>query len=119
LETPRPLGALIDVAEQAGGELATFAACDASPAATVRALSLELRRRRSVMRCASGPSGGGATDGDARDLSRCNPCFVTEVLAVAADGGAVPDTVRDVVLARAARLAAGSRGCRVARAMLV
>ena len=37
-----------------------------------------------------------------------NPFFVTEVLA--AGGAQIPDTVRDAVLARAARLSAGARG---------
>jgi hypothetical protein len=41
-----------------------------------------------------------------------NPFFVTEVLAAA--GRAVPDTVRDAVLARAARLSPGA-SCRDAR----
>lgn len=49
LETPRPLGPLIDVAEQAGGELARLAAGEPSPVAIVRGLSLELQRRRSLV----------------------------------------------------------------------
>ena len=49
------------------------------------------------------------TDVDAADLyvkTGGNPFFVTEVLA--AEGRAVPDTVRDAVLARAARLSPGA-----------
>ena len=47
---------------------------------------------------------------DAEDLYRRsggNPFYVTEVLA--AGGGAVPTRVRDVVLARAARLSGAAR----------
>ena len=177
LETPRPLGALIDVAEQAGGELAAAAAGDASPAEVVRALSLELSRRRSVVVLEDLHWADGATLDAVRILARRveglpavvlatyrddalarthplrvlvgelpvlpsiarmrlkplslaavselaaghdvepvelhrrtggNPFFVTEVLA-AGEGGAVPDTVRDAVLARAARLDAAAR----------
>ncbi len=49
-------------------------------------------------------------DGDAEELHRRtggNPFFVTEVLA--AGGEEIPDTVRDAVLARAARLDEGGR----------
>ena len=49
------------------------------------------------------------TDVDAADLyvkTGGNPFFVTEVLAAAGRG--VPDTVRDAVLARAARLSPGA-----------
>jgi DNA-binding CsgD family transcriptional regulator len=52
----------------------------------------------------------GSVEVDAGALHRrtCgNPFFVTEVLA--AQGGAIPDTVRDAVLARAARLDDGAR----------
>jgi predicted ATPase len=49
LETPRALGPLIDVAEQAAGELARLTAGSPSPAAIVRALSVELRGRRSLV----------------------------------------------------------------------
>ena len=173
LETPRPLGPLIDVAEQAGGELARLAAGDPSPAAIVRALSLELNRRRSLVVLEDFHWADGATldalrllarraerlptvllvtyrdDGLERThpmrvlvgelpvspsvvrlrleplslaavqelaaqrsidpvalyrRTRGNPFFLTEVLAAALDTGVVPDTVRDAVLARAARL---------------
>jgi predicted ATPase len=49
LDTPRPLGPLVDVAEQAGRALARLAAGSPSPAAIVRALSVELRARRSLV----------------------------------------------------------------------
>src|SRR3954471_840118 len=46
LFTPRPLGALLDLAEDAGGELAAAAAADGvTPAAIVAGLQDELRRR--------------------------------------------------------------------------
>ena len=51
-------------------------------------------------------------DVDALELHRStggNPFFVTEVLAAGADGAAVPATVRDAVLARAARLSPTAR----------
>src|SRR4051794_9574223 len=171
LFTPRPLGPLLDIADEAGGALAAAAASDAvAPAGIVAALQDELRRR-------SGPAvlgleglqwAGEATldvvrllarrvgtlpalvvlpyrdeeldradpvrvvlgelrgaermtlgalsveavallagmDGEsATDLHRRtggNPFYVTEVLA--AGSADVPDTVRDAVLARAARL---------------
>ena len=178
LETPRPLGALIDVAEQVGGQLAAEVAGEAVPAAVVRALSLELRRRRSVVvledlhwadgatldvvrllgrRVESLPTvlvvtfrddgltrtdplrvligelpvspsvvrmrlaplsleavselaaGGDVAPMELYRRTRGNPFFVTEVVAAAADGGRVPETVRDAVLARAARLDGAAR----------
>ncbi|MBV8949222.1 MAG: AAA family ATPase, partial [Solirubrobacterales bacterium] len=178
LETPRPLGPLVDVAEQAAGELARLAAGDPSPAALVRALSFELRRRRSlvvledlhwadgatldalrllagrvetvpsvvlvtyrddglerthplrvllgelplspsVVRLRLQPLSFAAVQKLAADRgvepaelyarTRGNPFFVTEVLAAAADGGVLPDTVRDAALARAARLDSAAR----------
>ena len=178
LQTPRPLGPLIDVAEQAAGELARVTEGDPSPAAIVRALSLELKGRRSLVVLEDVHWADGATldalrvlarrvervpavvlvsyrddalgrthplrvllgelpvgpwivrlrldplspaavhqlaaerDIDPAELywrTRGNPFFVTEVLAAAEDGGVVPDTVRDAVLARAARLDAAAR----------
>src|SRR5512133_1393688 len=44
LYTPRPLGPLLDVAEQAGGELATLADEGTTPSELVAALARELRR---------------------------------------------------------------------------
>lgn len=178
LETPRPLGPLIDVADQVGGELARLAAGNPSPAALVRALLVELERRRSLVVLEDLHWADGATldalrllarrvgrvptvllatyreDGlgrthplrvllgelpispwivrlrlqplslaavqklaeeagldpaDIYRLTRGNPFFVTEVLAAAEGGRGVPDTVRDAVLARAARLDAAAR----------
>jgi DNA-binding CsgD family transcriptional regulator len=172
LYAPRPLGPLLDIAEQAGGGLATLAAAGTTPAALVSALARDLRRhpgtivvledlhwadeatldvvRLLARRIATLPAlviatfrddeldrshplrivvgelpAGGAVDRlaiaplsagavaalaamhgvDAAELHRRtagNPFFVTEVLA--AGGPEVPDTVRDAVLARAARL---------------
>jgi DNA-binding CsgD family transcriptional regulator/tetratricopeptide (TPR) repeat protein len=177
LDTPRPLGPLVDMAEQAGGVLARLAAGSPSPAAIVRALSVELGTRRSLVVLEDVHWADGATldvvrllarrvdvvptvvlvtyrDGlerthplrvllgelpvsasvirlrleplslaavqqlvvergiDPADLhgrTRGNPFFITEMLAAAADGGVVPETVRDAVLARAARLGAVAR----------
>jgi DNA-binding CsgD family transcriptional regulator/tetratricopeptide (TPR) repeat protein len=172
LYTPRPLGPLLDIAEQAGGRLATLAEAGTTPAELVSALAEDLRRhpgtivvledlhwadeatldvlRLLARRIATLPAlvvatfrddeldrshplrivvgelpAGGAVDRlaiarlsagavaalaalhgvDAAELHRRtagNPFFVTEVLA--AGGSEVPDTVRDAVLARAARL---------------
>ncbi|MBV9363399.1 MAG: AAA family ATPase [Solirubrobacterales bacterium] len=178
LETPRPLGPLVDVAEQAAGELARLAAGDPSPAALVRALAIELRRRRTLVVLEDLHWADGATldalrllarrvegvptvvlatyrddglerthplrvllgelpiapsivrlrlqplslaavqqlaeergiePGNLYRRTRGNPFFVTEVLAAAERGGVVPETVRDAVLARAARLDAVGR----------
>src|SRR4051812_26217150 len=46
LFTPRPLGPLLDIAEDAGGELAAAASGEASAATLVAALQDELARRR-------------------------------------------------------------------------
>src|SRR3954451_14716981 len=46
LFTPRPLGPLLDIAEDAGGALAAAAADGVAPAAIVAALQDELVRRR-------------------------------------------------------------------------
>jgi predicted ATPase len=172
LYTPRPLGPLLDIAEQAGGRLAMLADEGTTPAELVSALAEDLRRhpgtivvledlhwadeatldvlRLLARRIATLPAlvvatfrddeldrshplrvvvgelpVGGAVDRlaiarlsagavaalaalhgvDAAELHRRtagNPFFVTEVLA--AGGSEVPDTVRDAVLARAARL---------------
>jgi Fe2+ or Zn2+ uptake regulation protein len=175
LFTPRPLGPLLDVAEQAGGALAALGDDGTTPSALVVALAGELRRRRgtvvviedlhwadeatldSVRLLARRIDGlhalvlatfrddlerdhplrvvlgeistataermrvaplsvdavaalAGAQGVDAAELHRTtagNPFFVTEVLA--AGGAEVPDSVRDAVLARAARLDPGAR----------
>ena len=175
LHTPRPLGPLLDLADQAGGELAALAEEGTSPAALVAALTKELRRRpaivvledlhwsdeatldvlrllvrrieglhalvlatyrdelerdhglrivlgevgasRGVTRLAPAPLSvdavaelAGSAGPDAGELHRRtagNPFFVSEVLA---PGGAeMPDSVRDAVLARAARLRPDAR----------
>jgi DNA-binding CsgD family transcriptional regulator len=49
LHTPRPLGPLVDVAEQTGGELAEVVARGAAPGPVLGALADELRRRPSVL----------------------------------------------------------------------
>jgi DNA-binding CsgD family transcriptional regulator/tetratricopeptide (TPR) repeat protein len=176
LYTPRPLGPLVDIAGQAGGELSALIEEDAPPAALVAALAGALASRRSALvvledlhwadeatldvlrllvrrlsalpalvvatyrddeldrahplrivlgelpagvaeRIALPPltpaavaelAGGQRVDHD--ELHRRtggNPFYVTEVLA--AGGGAIPDTVRDAVLARVARLDAPAR----------
>jgi ATP/maltotriose-dependent transcriptional regulator MalT len=171
LHTPRPLGPLLDVAEQAGGELAALADEATTPTTLLPALARELRRhpativvledlhwadeatldgvrllarrietipalvlatfrdeleRDHPLRIVLGELPGGdaiqrlriaplsaeavaALAGvqgvDAAELHRRtagNPFFVTEVLA--AGGADVPDSVRDAVLARAARM---------------
>jgi hypothetical protein len=175
LNTPRPLGPFLDVAEQAGGELAALAEEGTSPSALVAALARDLRRRPAIvvledlhwadeatldvvrllarridglpalviatyrdelerdhpLRVVLGEvaSAGPVTrlaparlsadavaqlaraaGPDAAELHRRtagNPFFVSEVLA--AGGADVPDTVRDAVLARAARLPRAAR----------
>ena len=172
LDTPRPLGAWIDIAEDAGGALAAVVDEDATPGAILSALGHELRgvrpsivvledlhwadeatldvvrllarrtesfpalvlgtcrddelARAHPLRIALGelPSGAierialaplsldavaalsAATGVDPRELHHTtggNPFFVTEVLATG-PSGELPATVRDAVLARAARL---------------
>jgi predicted ATPase len=49
LQTPRPLGPFLDVADQAGGELAALAVEGTSPGALVAALVTELRRRPAIV----------------------------------------------------------------------
>ena len=175
LKTPRPLGPLVDIAEQTGGELAISIDAGAAPSELLAVLFRELRRRRSVVvledvhwadqatldllrllsrRISSVPalvivsyrddeldrahplqvvlgelastrprrlsiaplSRGavaqlaGAAGVDATELfgrTAGNPFFVTEALA--AGDLAMPDNVRDVVLARAARLSDPAR----------
>ncbi len=177
LLTPEPLGALADIAETTGGELAAVVAGDARPHEVTGALMWELNRRppsvlviedvhwadeatldvlkllgrrleqvRALilasyrddvlhrthpLRVMLGELGGGqrverlgvpplsasavgtladrnGLDGaDLFDKTSGNPFFVTEVLAAGAE--AIPDTVRDAVLARAARLSAPAR----------
>jgi AAA ATPase domain len=177
LYTPRPLGPLLDIAQEAGGDLEVLAAAGASPAALVAALGRELRRRpaaivvledlhwadeasldlvrllarriealpalvvatyrddelarahplrillgelppgRAVDRLALGPlsadavaalaAARGVDPGELHSRTAGNPFFVTEVLAAGAAD--VPDTVRDAVLARVARLGSGAR----------
>jgi DNA-binding CsgD family transcriptional regulator/tetratricopeptide (TPR) repeat protein len=171
LFTPRPLGPLLDIADEVGGELTRLIASDARPhdvaaglvqelgagepsvvvledlhwadEATLDVVRLAARRlpRGALMICTyrDDELGSGhplrlvlgelATNGnidrlkleplsaaavaelgapagiDAGELHRRtggNPFFVTEVLAAAQDR--IPDTVRDAVLARAARL---------------
>ena len=46
LHTPRPLGPLLDIAEDAGGEFAALASDGATPAAIVAALTRETRRKK-------------------------------------------------------------------------
>jgi len=178
LHTPRPLGPLLDIADEAGGSLAKLAANGATPSALVAALTDELKTRhrhrhrptvliledlhwadgatldvlrllarrldtlpalvlatyrddeldrshplrmllgelprRTAHRITLKPLSPDAVATLAAQAHRAdhaelhektagNPFFVTEVLA-AADQGDVPDTVRDAVLARAARL---------------
>jgi predicted ATPase len=49
LYTPRPLGPLLDIAEQAGGRLATLADAGTTPAELVSALAEDLRRHRGTI----------------------------------------------------------------------
>jgi predicted ATPase len=49
LFTPRPLGPLLEIAEDVGGELRNVVAGGATPADVVQALVRELRRRRPTM----------------------------------------------------------------------
>jgi DNA-binding CsgD family transcriptional regulator len=176
LFTPRPLGPLVDIAADVGGELDAVVAQGAAPGELVAALARELRSRppdivvledlhwadeatldvlrllarrieaipalvlatyrddeidrRHPLRIVLGelPSGSsarvalpplsaqavaqlaGSIGVDHDELHRTtagNPFFVTEVLAAA--DAAIPQTVRDAVLARAARLADGPR----------
>jgi hypothetical protein len=174
LHTPRPLGPVLDLTDQAGGELAALAEEGTSPAALVAALTKELRRRpaivvledlhwadeatldvlrllarridglgalvlatfrdelerdhalRIVIGEVTGPAVArlspsplsadavarlaGSTGLDARELhvrTAGNPFFVSEVLA--SGGAEMPDSVRDAVLARAARLRPDAR----------
>jgi predicted ATPase/DNA-binding CsgD family transcriptional regulator len=171
LFTPRPLGPLVDVADELGGELAAAVADGAAPGALLGALTHSLRGRppdvlvledlhwadeatldvlrllarrveslpalvlatyrddeldpRHPLRLVLGelPSGSaarmalaplsaqgvaelaGSIGVDPEELHRRtdgNPFYVTEVLAAADDD--IPETVRDAVLARAARL---------------
>jgi len=170
LHTPRALGPFVDVAEQAGGELAAVIGRAATPTAVAAALTDDVRRQPAILvledlhwadeatldvirllarrmgqvpalilattradeldrshplrmalgelpadaveRVALAPLSlaavaelAGTTGVDAAELHRStagNPFFVSEVLA--AHGDAVPETVRDAVLARAARL---------------
>jgi DNA-binding CsgD family transcriptional regulator/tetratricopeptide (TPR) repeat protein len=173
LFTPRPLGPLLDIADEAGGALAEAAASDGvAPARIAAALQEELRRRPSVLvledlqwadeatldvvrllarrietvpalvlvtyrdeeldrahavrvllgelraaeRMRLGPlspegvarlagSSGGADELHRRTGG--NPFYVTEVLA--AGSAELPDSVRDAVLARVARLDQAAR----------
>ena len=173
LHTPRPLGPLLDIAEEVGGELAAAVREGVSPGVLVSALVHELRggppvvvvledvhwadeatldvvrlleRRietlpvlllatyrddeledplrivlgeltsRTADRIRLAPLSpeavavlAGPAVADADELHRRtagNPFYVTEVVAA---GGEIPDTVRDAVLARAARLDPGAR----------
>lgn len=176
LLTPRPLGPLADIAEQAGGELGGLVDAGTSPSDLVAALARLLRRppqtvvvledlhwaddatldvvrllgrrcdairalvvatyrddeldrthplrivlgelpRTSVRRLPLGPLSAEAVASLAgphgvdpvalHERTAGNPFFVSEVLA--GGGTAMPDTVRDAVLARAARLPDGAR----------
>jgi DNA-binding CsgD family transcriptional regulator/tetratricopeptide (TPR) repeat protein len=185
LFTPRPLGPLLDIAEDAGGELAAAASGEVTAATIVAALQAELMRRRpavvvledlqwadeatldavrliarridtlpalvivtyradeldrihpvrivlgdlpadAVERFSLRPlSPGGvarladASGAAADELHRRtggNPFYVTEVLAAAS--AELPDTVRDAVLGRAARLHPSARALLDAVAIL-
>jgi DNA-binding CsgD family transcriptional regulator len=185
LFTPRPLGPFLDVAADAGGELARVVAGDPRPHEVAAALGAELRHAPSVLvledlhwadeatldvvslvarrlehvpvlvvatyrddelapthplrivlgelsttkpvtRLKLGSLSAGAvaqlaaaTTTDSEDLYRRtggNAFFVTEVLAGGADH--VPPTVRDAVLARAARLGAAARAALDAAAIV-
>jgi DNA-binding CsgD family transcriptional regulator len=177
LLTPRPLAPLVEMAEQAGGELASLIATGAAPAALVAALATalsgasptllvledmhwadeatldllrvlarrietlpavvvavtyrdvldrghplqvvlgELSAGRHVERLAVAPltldgvaalaEPFGVDPGELHRRTGGNAFFVTEVLA--AQGAELPGSVRDAVLARAARLGAGPR----------
>jgi len=78
------------------GELATFGA--------IERLSVEPLSETAVAKLAE-PRGVNATE--LYRVTRGNPFFINEVLA--ASGERIPPTVRDAVLARAARLGAGAR----------
>jgi DNA-binding CsgD family transcriptional regulator len=176
LQTPRPLGALVDIAAETRGELAALVDAGAGPSAVLGALLDELRVRRTTIvvledlhwadeatldllrllarRVTTVPALVVATCRDtelerdhplrvtlgelpATAVSRLvleplslaavtelarpygvdpdvlhgqtagNPFYVTEALA--AGGATLPDSVRDAVLARAARLRPGAR----------
>jgi hypothetical protein len=176
LYTPRPLGPFVDIADEAGGELAALVAEGATPGELVAALAGELGRRspsvvvledlhwadeatldvvrllarrvesvpalvlatyrddeldrahplRIVLgelprhaadRMALAPlsahavaalaGSAGVDHGELHRRTAGNPFFVTEVLATADD--AIPETVRDAVLARIARLDEGAQ----------
>ena len=177
LFTPRPLGPLLAVAEEVGGELAEVVSRGVMPHEVVAVLARELRRRpSSCSKTCTGPTRRHSTSSgcsrarvetmpvllvasyrddqldrahplrnvlgelatsvavtrvridalspaavaqlaaphgvDADELYRKtagNPFFVVEVLAAGAT--AIPDTVRDAVLARAAALSPGARSC--------
>ncbi|HEY2602093.1 MAG TPA: AAA family ATPase [Thermoleophilaceae bacterium] len=175
LNTPRPLGPLVDIAADTGGELAAAVEAGASPSDVLAALLGELGRRspsvvvledlhwadeatldvlrllarrlatapalvlatcrdeldsRHPLRIVLGelPQGSvkrvslqplslsavatlaephGVDPEELHDRTAGNPLYVTEALA--AGGAALPDSVRDAVLARAARLDTGAR----------
>ncbi len=174
LRTPRPLGPLLDIAADVGGDLAEIADAGASPSDVVRTLLRELRRQTPTLvvledlhwadeatldllrllarriatvpalvvathrdeldrthplrvllgelpRPAAGRIGlrplsvgavaalagpHGVDAGQLHSRTSGNPFYVTEALA---GGGALPETVLDAVLARAARLGDGAR----------
>jgi DNA-binding CsgD family transcriptional regulator/tetratricopeptide (TPR) repeat protein len=70
------------------------------PAGSTRRLKLPPLSESAVARLATA---AGRRAGDLHSVTGGNPFYVTEVLAT--DGGGVPPSVRDAVLARAARLA--------------
>jgi DNA-binding CsgD family transcriptional regulator len=176
LYTPRPLGPFVDIADEAGGELAARVAEGVTPGELVAALAGELGRRSpsvvvledlhwadeatldvvrllarriesvpalvlatyrddeldrahplrivlgelprhaadrmvlaplSVESVAALAGSAGVDHGELHRRTAGNPFFVTEVLATADD--AIPETVRDAVLARIARLDEGAR----------
>ena len=173
LYTPRPLGPLVDIAEEVGGEFAALAAEGATPGALATALAAELRRPAIVVledlhwadeatldvvrllarrfealpalviatyrddeldrghplrmvlgalpsriadRVAPPPlspdavaalAGASVDPGELHRRTGGNAFFVTEALA--AGGADLPETVRDAVLARGARLDAEAR----------
>lgn len=74
------------------------------PAESVRRLKLRPLSESAVARLAEA---AGRPPGDLHGVTGGNPFYVTEVLAT--EGGGIPASVRDAVLARAAKLGAGAR----------
>ncbi len=135
LTTPRPLGPLHDIAAETGGELAAALERGASAGEALTPLLAELRSPtvlvleyvhwadeagelppRAMTRIVLRPLSPDAVETLARphrvdasglfERTAGNPFYVTEALAA---GGAHPDSVRDAVHARAARLREDAR----------